>query len=77
MRNPTRGSMAPKMSQNCTRLAEKIFQEYIILSRNAITNITSFQYLDFELSFPQARKTGDIAMLSNRRFQIKGPPCKK
>ena len=41
------------------------------MSRNATTNIRSFPYLDFELSFPPVRKTGEFAMLSNRRFKIK------
>ena len=41
------------------------------LSRNAITNFRSFPYLDFELSFPQVRKTGDFAILSNQRFKNK------
>ena len=41
------------------------------LSRNAITNFRSFPYLDFELSFPQVRRTGDFAILSNRRFKNK------
>ena len=41
------------------------------LSRNAITNFRSFPYLDFELSYPQVRKTGGFAILSNRRFKNK------
>ena len=41
------------------------------LSRNAITNFRSFPYLDFELLFPQVRKTGGFAILSNRRFKNK------
>ena len=40
-------------------------------SRNAITNFRSFPYLDFELSFPQVSRTGDFAILSNRRFKNK------
>ena len=28
-------------------------------------------YLDFELLFPPACKTGDFAILSNRRFKIR------
>ena len=38
---------------------------------NAITNFRSFPYLDFELSLPPVRKTGDFAILSNRRFIIR------
>ena len=41
------------------------------LSKNAITNFRSFPYLDFELSFPPVNKTGDFAILSNRRFKNK------
>ena len=41
------------------------------ISRNALTNFRSFLYLDFELSLPSVRKTGDFAILSNRRFKNK------
>ena len=41
------------------------------LSRNAIKNFRSFPYLDFELSFPQVRKTDSFAILDNRRFKNK------
>ena len=41
------------------------------LSKHATTNFRSFPYLDFELSFPQVCKTGDVAILSNRRFKNK------
>ena len=41
------------------------------LSTNAITNFRSFPFLDFELSLPPVRKTGDFAILSNRRFKNK------
>ena len=32
--------------------------------RNAITNFRSFPYLDFELSLPPVRQTGNLAILS-------------
>ena len=41
------------------------------LSRNAIRNFRSFPYLDFELSLPPVRKTGDFDIMSNRRFKNK------
>ena len=47
---------------------KKILKKKLCLSRNAIRNFRSFPYLDFELSFPQVRKTGGFAILSNRRF---------
>ena len=39
------------------------------ISKN-LTNFISFPYLDFELSLPQARKTGDFAILSNSRSKV-------
>ena len=41
------------------------------LSKNAMANFRTFPYLDFELSFPPLDKTGDFAILSDRRFKNK------
>ena len=41
------------------------------MSKNDIKKFRSFLYLDFELLFPLACKTGDFAILSNRRFNNK------
>ena len=41
------------------------------MSKNAITKFRSFPHLDFELLFLQVHKTGDLSILSNRRFKNK------
>ena len=41
------------------------------MSKNAITKFRSFPHLDFELSFLPVHKTGDLSILSNRRFKNK------